>query len=418
MRNTAGNDYKILERKSSNFGRVGIQDRQSGLQKMYQARPMAYYEDLKRKEAYLTCIDRYNYDQLARPIINMIVHATMSTPPDFQGDEGLVKDIRKLILDSNINWITWGIDLETYGDLFIRSFTKGNNPKLASIPPESIDIEYDQRNILDIKKYVQFKDDGGDFAKGISPDEMTHIKINCASSQVYGVSTLRPVLWWLDVLDNLWERNWIRAAQYYGNPIVAVTGIPGEHIETVKATLQADGQRPGRNWVFPPDVKAETLDFTKNYPIQDLIDRVYQYILAACGIPQHLVYESDSSRGVAMFSADGFEMMIKSRRRTWEIGLRRALQTALNFDNEIDLKINWAPVFMRDLKNLSSLVDTMVTQKVISKHTARELINVDHSVELERMKQQKKDEPDEMESAKISSLQNKMALPPKAKVGK
>jgi len=417
VQNAAGSNYRIIERKSSNFGRVGIQDRQSGLQKVFTHHPMAYYDDMKRKDAYLSCIDRYNYDQLARPIINIIVHAIFSTPPDFQGDKTLVKEIRKLILDSNINWITWGIDLETYGDLFIRAF-KGRNPKLASIPPESIDIEYDQRNILDISNYVQFKDDGGDFAKTISPEKMTHIKINHASSQVYGVSTLRPVLWWLDVLDNLWERNWIRAAQYYGNPIVAITGIPGEHIETVKAALQSDGQRPGRNWVFPPDVKAETLDFTKNYPIQDLIDRVYQYILASCGIPQHLVYESDSSRGVAMFSADGFEMMIKSRRRTWEIGLRQALQKALDFDNSEDLKINWSPVFMRDLKNLSSLVDSMVTQKVLSKHTAREMINVDHSIEVERMKQQKKEEPDEMESAKISALQTKVQPTSKAKNSK
>lgn len=396
MRNVAGDKYKILERKSSKFGVVGYVDKQSGLEKIWTGKTIAYYDDMKRKDAYKTCLDRYMHDQLARPIINTIVHGIFSKPPDFQGDEKLVKRAQKIVKDSQIDWNIWGVDLETFGDLFLRTFF-GDNAKIASIPAESLDIEYDQKNVLNIKGYSQFKDEKGkgDF---ISPDEMVHLKINAPTSVVYGSSTLRPVLWWFDVLDNLWERNWIRAAQYYGAPIIAVVGVPVEHQTSVRTSLEADGQRPGRNWVFPEDVKIEVPDLTKNYPIEQLIDRVYQYILAACGIPQHLVYESDSSRGVAMFSGDGFEMMIKAKRLTWSLGLIKAMRLIFEDEKlvksgrEMDFRVNWAPVFMRDLKNLASLVDILRTNKIASLQTSREMVGIDHSEEDKRMENDPEEE--------------------------
>ena len=398
MKNLAGTNYKIKERKSSKFGAVGYVDKQSSLEKPWVAKPFAYYTDMARKDAYISCLDRYNYDQLARPIINMITHAIFSKPPDFQGDDKLVKRAQEIVRDSEINWNEWGADLEVFGDLFLRVFL-GKEAKIASIPPGSIDIEYDQKNILDISSYTQFKDEKGtgDF---ISPEEMVHVAINKTTSQVYGSGTLRPVLWWLDVLDNLWERNWIRAAQYYGAPITVFTGIPGDQIEAIKTALELKPQQPGRNLLFPPDVKADTLDFTKNYPIEVLVDRVYQYILAAVNIPQHLIYESDSSRGVAMFSADGFEMMIKARRNIWELGLVKAMRLIFKdegiWKQESKFKVSWAPVFMRDLKNVASFVDSGIQNGIMSKQAAREFIGIDHSEEKERIKTEKAEEPNEM----------------------
>ena len=402
LRNLLGNNFKIIkERKSSQFGAVGITDRQSGLIKgvpLKATTVINYYDDDKRKDAYLTYLDRYMFDQLARPIIDLITHATFSKDPDFQGDEKLVKRAKQIVRDSQIDWLIWGRDLEVYGDLFLRSFTKkGSNGKIASIPPDSIDIEYDESNVLDITSYIQ--NAGTEKERRISPDNMSHIKIHCTTNTVYGASTLRNVIWWFDVLDLLWERNWIRGANYYGSPIVAITGIPPEHIDALRAVLEAEGQRAGKNWLFPPDVKVDVPDFTKGFPMDQLIDRVYQYILAACNVPQHMIYESDSSRGVAMFSADAFEMMIKGRRRTIEKGFIRAFRLIFEAEglvkeeDDIDFTIGWAPVFMRDLDKLGSMVKTAMESGLLSRKTGRELIGVDHSQELERLETQDDEEP-------------------------
>ena len=408
----------MLERKSSKFGAVGVVDRGNELERQFrifdrrQNIPvnLNYYNNLKRLDIYRTAVDKYVHDQLARPIINLISFAIFSEPPDIQGNKDQVKIARKIIRDSAINWKTWGADLEVHGDIFLMNFP-GKNPKIASIPPHSIEIDYNENNIIDIKQYIQNIDVGNE--RKIAVSRMSHGKINNVSSMIYGSSTLRAIFWWLDVLDNLWERNWIRAAQYYGAPIVSITGIPGDFQATVKAALEQEGQRPGKNWVFPEGVKAETLDFTKNYPIQDLVDRVYQYILSACNIPQHLIYESDSSRGVAMFSGDAFEMMIKQRRETWALvilGALKKLMTNMGMaEDKFDLKIGWAPVFTRDLKALASLIQVGMENKLFSRKSARERLTLDHSEEVENLKKQETEEPDAEMELKKKALNNKVS---------
>ncbi|KKL84878.1 hypothetical protein LCGC14_1960330 [marine sediment metagenome] len=403
MKNILGKNYKIRERKSSKFGTVGTVDRGTELgfsstifnRFTGKVTSLGYYNNLKRHEIYRTALDKYVHDELARPIINLISNAIFSGGIDFQGNEEQVVRARKIIKDSMIDWSTWGADLEVHGDIFVRSFF-GNNPKIASIPPQTIEIIYDENNIIDIRNYVQNIDDPS--VELISPAEMTHGKINNTSNMVFGSSTLRAIFWWLDVLDNLWERNWIRCAQYYGSPIVAVTGIPSEHIDDVRAKLQAEAQRPGRNWIFPEGVEIDTLDFAKGYPIELLVDRVYQYILSACNIPQHLVYESDSSRGVAMFSGDAFEMMINSRRRTWTLiildAIRRIFVNEGNNPDDFNLTINFPPVFTRDLKNLAKLIADGRNLKIFSLKSARERLGLDHSKEEENIAKEKpEDDP-------------------------
>jgi len=185
LKNLASNNYKIVERKSSQFGTVGVTDRGNELEKNSTfGTPMSYYDNFKRKDIYLTALDKYQHDQLARPIINMVVHAIFSDIPDFQGDEKLVKRVNEIIQDSEIDWSTWGVDLEIHGDMLIRAFT-GKKAKIASIPPASIDIDYDEKNIIDIKAYLQYLDEKGEgYADSIDPEEMTHIKINNASNMV------------------------------------------------------------------------------------------------------------------------------------------------------------------------------------------------------------------------------------------
>ncbi len=425
MKNLLGKKYKIYERKSSKFGTVGTVDRGNELSfskrildRNGTAVSQKYYNNIKRDEIYRTALDKYIHDELARPIINLIAYAIFAEGPDFQGDKDLVKAAKKIVDDSMVDWSTWGADLEVHGDVFIESFVEGKNPKIASLPAQTINVDYNEDNIIDIKNYIQNFARTGE--RKISPEKMPHIKINNTTNMVFGSSTLRPCFWWLDVLDNLWERNWIRAAQYYGSPIVSVTGVPAEHIEAVKAALQLEAQRPGRNWVFPEGVVVETLDFTRNYPIELLIDRVYQYILSACNIPQHLIYESDSSRGVAMFSGDAFDMMIKMRQRTWGLGIVHAIRNIFRSqgtaNSEGKLFIRWAPVFQRDLKDLANLIKVGMENNLYSRKSAREKMRLDHSEEVVNLKKQKIEEPDD--KPKEPSLQRKVGNIPKASPNK
>lgn len=411
MKNILGNKYKILERKSSKFGVVGVVDRGTELQKGFsipKSKTTDYYDNTKRFDIYRTALDKYVHDQLAHPIINLIAGAIFHTPPDFQGDKELVDRARTIVGNSFIDWFRWGVTLEVHGDFFLRIF-RDNDYILVPIPSDSITVDFDETNMLNIRNYIQFEDKEGE--ENISPDKMVHFKVNGTDNMVYGSSTLRPAMWWFDVLDNLWERVALRAAQYYGAPVAAIAGIPPEHQAAVKASLEADGQRPGRNWVFSEGVTVDTLDFTKNYPIQDLIDRAYQYILSSCNIPQHLIYESDSSRGVAMFSGDAFEMMIRSRQRQWSLGIERTFR--LIFEEEGLWKENskflvkFAPVFRRDLKDLTSMVEKAMGKGLLSNQTAREKIGVDHSEEIERLKRQKTEEPEAI--ANPLALQKQMA---------
>ena len=388
--------FIIQERKSSNFGQVSVLDTQDshGLGQAVIFNH-GYYDDYRREDVYKVCRSKYLYDQLARPIINLIVNGIFRSPPDFQGDKELVKTAEKIVERNNIDWHTWGVDLEIMGDIFIRYFGD-STPTVASIPAETITVDFDPNNALSINGYTQYITSPNQTL--IPENEIIHGKINAPSSVIYGTSTLRPVLWWLDVLDTLFEQNWIRSAQYYGAPVIVIQGVPGEHQDKIRQAIEEKKWRPGRTLILPENATAIELDFSKTFAIQEIVDRCLQYILSACNVPQHLVYESDSSRGVAMFSGDGFEWMIKNRQQNWGNILYRLFKRIFErkgiWRADSEFKIGWVPVFQRDLKDLAKVVEILRADGAISKRTAREAFGIDHSTEVERLKDAKTEEPE------------------------
>jgi len=87
------------------------------------------------------------------------------------------------------------------------------------------------------------------------------------------------------------------------------------------------------------------------------------------------------------------------RRQTWSIALLDAMKKIFSTmkigAKEFNLKVAWAPVFTRDLKSLAALISVGMEHKILSKKTARERLMVDHSDELENIKKQKVEEPDD-----------------------
>lgn len=409
----------IKERKSSNFGQVTMIDTQDShsLGRASIVFNHGYYDDYKREDVYKVCRSKYLYDQLARPVINLIVNAIFHAPPDFQGDPELVKAAEKIVQKNEIDWHSWGVDLEIMGDIFLRYFGD-SAPTIASIPAETVTIDYNPVNSLQINNFVQYINQPNQVE--IPEWEVVHGKINAPSSVIYGTSTLRPILWWLDVLDTLFEQNWIRSAQYYGAPVIVIQGVPGEHQDKIRQAIEDKKWRPGRTLILPEGATAIELDFSKTFAIQEIVDRCLQYILSACNVPQHLIYESDSSRGVAMFSGDGFEWMIKNRQQKWGNILyrlfRRIFERKGIWTADSEFKIGWVPVFQRDMKDLAKVIESLRTDGTISKRTAREAFGIDHSQEVERLKDAKTEEPEPVLPAIPGALPAKPAAKPAGKV--
>ena len=114
-----------------------------------------------------------------------------------------------------------------------------------------------------------------------------------------------------------------------------------------------------------------------------------------------------------MFSADGFNMMIKNRQRTWELGLIKALKYIFQdeglWNEESRFRVRWAPVFLRDLKNLAEVMKMAMENQLLSKQTAREMMGVDHSEEEERVEAEPEPE--------VPVIPNQMGAPAQNKVG-
>jgi hypothetical protein len=99
-----------------------------------------------------------------------------------------------------------------------------------------------------------------------------------------------------------------------------------------------------------------------------------------------------------MFSGDGFEWMIKNRQQKWGNILyqlfKRIFERKGIWKADSEFKIGWVPVFQRDMKDLAKVIESLRADSTISKRTAREAFGIDHSQEVERLKDAKTEEPE------------------------
>lgn len=365
-------------------------------------------EDLGRKDVYRRALRLYYSNQLARPIINILSSSLFRNPPDFQGDKELVSSANELIENSQVDWHEWGNEFFLFGNVFLRIFGSGENSIVRSLPPINLDIDVEEEDAKSVLQYVLFK--STDDEELVLPEDVVSIKTNSVSNQVFGESELRHIFYWLDVLDSLWEKGWIRTAQYFGSPVVAIEGIPANAQANIETEITSKGWKPGKVLVLPGSTErerpqAKVLNFGEGFEMENLVDRVFRYIVVATGIPQSLLMESDASRGVAMFSQPSFEYKIQSAQSKWSVGLkdlmvrhfkRSGLVEKEEKLNSVNFKVGWLPVFQREEKDLLKGLGELVTLNVISKQTAREKLNIDHSEEQKRINQEKEDEPNQI----------------------
>lgn len=345
--------------------------------------------------------------------------------PDVRGKrKDLVELARTIIENNQLNFIDLAREAELAGDVFLWFNPKDEQTEIRSLDAGSCESVLDKGDIRKLKGYnLSFQASSNVTTATstelvtISKEKVEHIKLNSTSTSQYGRSTLRPAFYWFDVLDSLFEKNWLRGAQYYGNPLLAIIGVPGPYQATVKTQIEAELQRAGKSWVLPPDTDVKTPDFSLSYPIGEIVSWVFRMITIAMEIPITLLGSADaSSRGSAFFATPRFELAIKPRREAWRIGLRglfikifRALGE-LKDDETLsckDFDFGFLPIFDRDFTDLADIVGIFRDRRLISKESARELIGLDHSDEEERMAEEPDDEPQTAEPSADPTAQLK-----------
>ncbi len=341
------------------------------------------YKEIDRKEVYRKALSLYNMNEFIRPAINTIVSGIFSDKsPDFRGtDDKLVELAWKIVDFNKMNFHDISRDAELAGDSFAWIKPNGDQTKIIWLNPGDTESVLVKDNLHRISGY-KF----GERKTLLSPNLIEHIKFNTTSTSQYGRSSMRQIIYWIDVLDDLFEKNWLRGAQYFGNPLLAITGVPGPYQQTVKSQIEAQVQRAGRSWVLPPDTDIKVPDFTVGFPIGDIVFWVFRMISIATELPITLFGTADAaSRGTAFFATPRFELAIRPRREVWRIGLRSLFIKIFKSIGELkdgeeptrkEFDIGFTPMFLSDFDELADFVEVMRDRGIISKKSVREMVGL------------------------------------------
>ena len=423
---------KIWEVKKAYFGRISAQDRESTAIQLPNKKG---YTSHKRKDICKRAVNAYEQNELVRAAINLIAAAIFSKgSPDIRGTKKEYVELAKKLIEKNeLNFHDMGREAELCGDAFLWFRGKKEETEIKMLNAESIDSVLDN---YDITKLSGYKLEGRDKSL-ISPARIQHLKINSTATSQYGRSSVRHLFYFLDVLDSLFEKNWLRGAEYYGNPLIAITGVPGPYQSEVKTQIEAEIHRAGKSWVLPPDTKVESPDLSLDYPIGDIVGWVFRMISIATEIPITLLGTADAaSRGSAFFASPRFALAIQPRREVWRIGLRNLFlkifrASGMLRGNQLpdrkEFDIGFLPIFDKDLTDIAKLIDVYRANGIISKKSSREIVGLDSSDEDEFIEQEVKKEqelappepimvgPDGKQIKKPAAQQPKPKPKPKAK---
>lgn len=317
-------------------------------------------------------------------------------------------DLARKIIDHNgINFHDLAREGELAGDIFLWFEPNGDRTEIRSLDAGSCQSVLENGNIRKLLGYnlSEVASDGTAQTvtkPNISKDRLEHLRFNSTTTSQYGRSSLRHVIYWLDVSDSLFEKNWLRGAQYYGNPLLAITGVPGPFQAAVKSQVEAQLQRAGTSWVLPPDTDVKVPDFSLGYPIEAIVGWVFRLISIATEIPVTLLGSADAaSRGSAFYANPRFQLAIKPRREVWRLGLRQFFLKIFRQLGEIkqdevitskEFDFGFLPIFDNDFADIADIVEIYRDRKLISKQSSRELIGLDHTDEEERMDEEPEDE--------------------------
>ena len=393
---------RVQELKAAQYGKLNSVDR------FQTTKPLpgkaGGFTSTDREKIYRKAMQLYDQNELIRPIINLIASSIFSTgQPDIKGkNEKLVKLAQDIITESDINFHDLAREGELAGDVFL-AFDSPNKERtqILSLDAGKVDVRLKENNIREIQGYELNKSGKVD----IDTEHCQHLRFNTTTTSQYGRSSLRHVIYWIDVLDFLFESKWLRGADNYGQPLLAVTGVPAQFQASFKASLEAEVQRSGKTWILPPDTNVITPSMSLDYPIGDIVGWVFRMISIATEIPITLLGSADAaSRGSAFFANPRFVLAIRPRREVWRIGLRRFFIKLFQAEGMVgdepisrkDFDISFLPIFEKDMAELADVISIARDKQIISKETAMEWLGLDASDEFEKIEDEPEDKLQQM----------------------
>ena len=391
---------KLYELKAAQYGRLGTYDRLSSFVKLPSREG---YKDQRRDLVCRKALQLFSDNEIVRAAVNLIPGAIFPNgAPDVRGkSKNLVKLAQDLIGFNGLNFIELGREGELCGDSFLWFRPNGDQTEIRSLDASQVTSNLANGDIRRVESFTLSL--GSTKDQIIDSKFVQQVRHNATSTMQYGLSSLRHVFYWIDVLDSLFEKNWLRGAQYFGFPFLAITGVPGPYQESVRTNLEAQTQRAGRTVVLPPDSDVKAPDLSLDFPIGDIVGWVFRIIAIALEIPITLFGSADvASRGSAFFANPRLVMAIKPKRETWRIGLRQFFIKIFQSIGELDsgkslsskdFDLGFPPVFDRDFTDLADIIAILRDRHLVSKQSAREMVGLDHSDEEDRMSVEPRDEP-------------------------
>ena len=332
-----------------------------------------------RLKKYEMAYDYFIEHEFARPIINLQASAIFGKGMDFIGDDDLVAFARALFNKSDL--FQFAIEGGIYGDNFIRIFgDKGEVPRIALIPPDTITIDVNPDNANDVTKYMQYENSQTMDGEDIPPEQMEHIMFNAVSNSLFGNSDLVHLFYWFDMYDSLTEGADKRRI-FSSNPIGVYTGIETRHRQTIKTMLadvdrdvdQKEGLRsslpPGSQLLLPKgvDYKVAGAEGLGLFNLEEMMERVMMVVAAASETPLHyLSVGTNINLGTSKEMKWPFVKKIQRRQQLYKKGfesiLKKALgnQAGIENEEELDIKIVFPPIYDYDLEQVEAMLKAVL----------------------------------------------------------
>jgi len=320
----------------------------------------------------------------ARPIANLKASAAFGKGIHWSGDNEQVAFAKKLFDQIEL----FQVDLESglYGDTFIRWFKgqNGGEHKIAIIPPETIDKETKESNVLEVEKYIQYKGNS-ELEERIEPNEIIHIMANAVSNSKFGNSDFKHLFYYFDLYNSLVEGADKRRL-FFSSPIGKLMGIDLRFRSTIKTTIgkrtrdvdQKTGIRsslpPGSMIMLPKGADYDFAEHKGKFDLEVMILRVARTIATASNTPLHwLNLAEDVNRATAREMAFPFIKEVLRRQKLYGRKFEELLRfiydddpTAFPFDKDknpegkFQLRALFPPIFDYDLDDIERMVKAIL----------------------------------------------------------
>lgn len=386
-----------------------------------------------RKDIYKTAWSYYLENQFARPITNLTASAVFGKGVQFVGDNEQVKFANKLF--RQIDLFQLGVESGLDGDNFIRIYKKDEDYKLVLLPPETMDKEIKDNNIMDLQGYVQFKGND-DLEKPFKPEEIAHVMQNAVSNSLYGNSDLKHLFYWFDLYDSTTEEADKRRL-FASSPIGVFTGVVMRFKSTLQAMLgktsrdvdQKEGLRrslpPGSNLLLPKGMKYEIVEPGGKFDLEAILNRIAKVIAMASETPMHwLLLTEQINRSTALEMSFPFIKKVLRKQKLFGDKFIEILQgiydkdpEVLGFDEEdnpdgdFQLEAKFPPIFDYELEEIEKMIKSILQANMSGRLSAKTTLDLvcnyfglDVEEEQKRLEDEEEGAEEEQETEEFGKL--------------